>query len=313
MAETPREKPHKKGKHRAKEERAALAELTKGKGDALGAAKKQLKTAARVAGIALIVIWLIAVSLVSGTKSIIPVYVAAGLTVTMGVAAVLIRRNLGKSEELGAMLSDGAELSAEERQGRIAKLTERVAKGDAAAIIAKAQLEMQEAPRDALKTLEQVDLDKAQKLVALQVRGMRAMIHLNLGEVNSARDLVDSIDLSKSPDLKLRANLAGIIAETWARSGNPIEANQLLDKYDPDDKEFADVRVQLLRARTFSTVHANDIDGMRRALKALEQVSPQLMALFVGQKRIHPLLMQEAKKRLEKSGFAPKQRIVARH
>jgi hypothetical protein len=300
-------------KRRAKEERAALAELTKSKGDALGAAKKQLKTAAKVAAIALVVVWLVAAAMVSGLKSIIPVYVATGLTVVMAVAAFLIRRNLGKSEELGAMLSEGADLSPEERASRIAKLSERVQKGDAAAIIAKAQLEMQEAPRDALKTLEQVDLEKAQKLVVMQVRGMRAMIHLNLGDVNDARRLVDPIDLSKSPDLKLRANIAGIVAETWARSGNATEANQLLDKYDPDDKQFEEVRVQLLRARAFAAVHANDLNSMRRALKALEEVSPQLMALFVGQKRIHPLLMQEAKKKLEKSGLAPKQRIVARN
>jgi hypothetical protein len=311
MSSADGEKP-KKGKRRAKDERAALSELTKARGDPIAAAKKQLRTAARVAGIALVVIWLIAISLYSGLNSTIPLIVAAVLSVAMGVAALLIRRNLGKSQELGEMLAVGGDLSSEERASRIAKLAERVEKGDAAAIIAKAQLEMQESPKDALVTLEKVDLEKAQKPVAAQVRAMRAMIHLNIGEVTAARELVDGIDLSKAPDLKLRANLAGVVAEAWARSGNPIEANELLDKYDADDKQFEDSRVQLIRARVFACVHKNNLDGMRRALKQLEEISPQLMALFVGQKRIHPLLQQEAKKKLEKSGLMPKQRVMAR-
>jgi hypothetical protein len=164
-----------------------------------------------------------------------------------------------------------------------------------------------------LTTLEKVDLEMAQKTVAGLVRAMRAMIHLNLGDVAAARPLADAIDLSKAPDLKLRANLSGVVAEAWARSGNPIEASELLDKYDVDDKQFEDSRVQLLRGRVFACVHRNDLNGMRRALKQLEEISPQLMALFVGQKRIHPLLQQEAKKKLEKSGLMPKQRILARH
>jgi hypothetical protein len=300
-----------KAKQRAKEEREALQNLAKTKGDALGSAKRQLRTAAKVAGIALLVIWAICLSLWSGLNSLIPIYVAAGLTIALAGVAVLVRRNLSKSEEIGALVSQGGDMTAEERAAKIAKLEDMVAKGDSAAIIAKAQLQMQEAPRDALTTLETVNLEKAQKPVAMQVRAMRAMIHLNLGEVTAARELADAVDMSKAPDPKLRANLAGVVAEAWARSGNPIEANQLLDKYDPDDKDFEEVRVQLLRGRAFSTVHANDLKGMRRALKQLEEISPQLMALFVGQKRIHPLLQQEAKKKLEKSGLMPKQRILA--
>src|SRR5437016_198639 len=105
MASKEREKPSKKGaKQRAKDERASLQEMAKGKGDALGAARKQLKTAAKVALIAQVVTWLVAISMWSGLKTAIPLYVAAVLTTAMIVAALLIRRNLGKSEELGAML-----------------------------------------------------------------------------------------------------------------------------------------------------------------------------------------------------------------
>lgn len=300
------------GKQRAKDARDALKDLTKPRGDPMGVAKQQLRTAAKVAGIALLVVWLIALSMWSGLDSVIPLVVAVVLTIAAGVAAYLVRRNLGKSAELGELLAEGGDLSSEERASRIAQLEDRIQKGDAAAVIAKAQLQMHEAPRDALATLETIDLEKTQKIVGLQVRTMRAMIHLNLGDVGDARALADAIDLAKAPDLKTRANFAGVVAESWARSGNPIEAKDLLDKYDPEEKEFEELKVQLYRARVFACVHTNDLNGMRRALKKLQEISPQLMALFVGQKRIHPLLQQEAKKKLEKSGLMPRARVMAR-
>jgi hypothetical protein len=154
--------------------------------------------------------------------------------------------------------------------------------------------------------LEKVDLQKAQKLVAAQVRAMRAMIHLNLGEVKASREIVEQLDLKVAPDPKTRANLAAVQAEAWARSGNPIEAGELLDKYDPEEKDFDDVKLQLYRARVFACAHKQDLPGMRRALKALTAISPQLAAMFVGQKRVHPLLEKEARKLLEKSGLVPK-------
>ncbi|MCK6544905.1 hypothetical protein L6R52_03495 [Myxococcota bacterium] len=314
MASVDREKPQKKGaKHRIREEREALQSLAQQKrGDPMGNVRSQIRTAAKVAGIATVVVWLIALSMWSGLDSLIPVWVALVLTIALGVAAFFVWRNLNKSTELGALVSEAGGLSDEERADRIAKLDELVAKGDAAAIIAKAQLEMQTDPKAALATLEKVNLEKAQKLVAAQVRTMRGMIHLMSSEVNAARELVDPIDLAAVPDMKIRANFAGIIAEAWARSGNPIEAKQLLDKYDADDKDFEDARVQLLRARAFASVHTNDLNTMKRALKALEEISPQLMAQFLSQKRVHPLLQQEARKRIEKSGLVPRQRIMAR-
>lgn len=298
-----------KKKRKAQEDLQALADTSRARGDAMASARRQIQTAARVAGIALVVIWLLALGFWSGLDSMVPLYVAGSLTVVIAVVAVLVRRNLAKSEELGDMLGDGADLSPEERAERIAKLEARVDKGEAAAIMAMAQLQMQDEPKSALATLEKANLDKGPKLVAHQVRGMRGMIHLNLGDVKAARELADEIDLAKMPDPKSRANLVGVVAEAWARSGNPIEASELLDKYDPEEKDFQDVKVQLLRARVFTSAHRNDLNGMKRAMKGLEELSPQLLAIFVGQKRVHPLLQKEARKRLEKSGLVPRQRI----
>lgn len=135
------------------------------------------------------------------------------------------------------------------------------------------------------------------------------MLHLNLGELKAARELSEDIDLDKTPDLATRANLAGIVAEAWARSGNPIEADELLGKYDPDAKGLQDVKVQIHRARAFVGAHRNDLNKMKRALKDLEDISVQLLAAFVGGKRIHPLLAKEARKRMERSGMVPRPKI----
>jgi len=296
-------------RQRIDDEKAALSDLTQPKDTGLQSARRQLKSAAKVAVIAAIVVWLLALGFYSGLDSIIPIYIAASLTLAGIIAALLVRRNLKKSEDMGSILSGAGDLSETEREARIEKLEGKVAKGDAPAILAKAQLQMQSEPKEALKTLENVDLKKAQKLVAAQVRAMRGMIHLNLGEVKKARELAEEIDLAKAPDPKLRANLSAVVAESWARSGNAIEATELLDKYDANDEDFSDVRMQLLRARAFTCAHRQDIKGMKKALKQLLEISPQLAGMFVGQKRIHPLLQKEARRQLEKSGFAPKQRI----
>jgi len=295
-------------KKQAEQDLAALTDMSKAQGDALATAKGQLRTAAKVTVIALLVVWLLALGFWSGLNSLIPIYIAAVLTVAALVGAVLVRRNLSKSQELGDMLG-GGDLTPEEKAARLEKLEVRVQKGESAAIMAMAQLQMQDEPKEALKTLERANLDKGPKLVAHQIRGMRAMIHLNLGEVKDARALADAIDLNKMPDPKSRANLVGVVAEAWARSSNPIEAVELLDKYDPEDKDFGDVKVQLLRARVFASAHRNDLNRMRGAMKRLEEMSPQLLAVFVGQKRVHPLLQKEARKRLEKSGLIPRQKV----
>lgn len=291
----------------AAEELKSLANTDRARAEAVDNVRRQLGTVVKVSVIFLVVSWLLAFGFWSGLQSNIPLYVAAGLTVAVGAGAFFIKRNFDKSQEMGALL--GEELSDEERAARIAKLDSKVDKGDAAAIMTKAQLQMQSAPREALETLEKVNLEKANKLIATQIRGMRAMIHLNLGELKAAREIADAVDLTKTPDPKSRGNVAAIVAEAWARSGNPIEAMELLEKYDPDAKDFEDIRVQLLRARAFACAHKKDLNGMRRALKLLSEISPQLLALFVGQKRIHPLLEKEAKKKLEKSGLIPRQRV----
>jgi hypothetical protein len=291
-------------KRRQQQDLSQLTDLQATRDEAMAGVLSQLKTAARAAVIALVVIWLLAAGFASGLESILPVYIAAGLTVALAVVALIVWRNLRKSRELGLMMG-GEGLSSEQKT----KLEARVEKGDATAILTRAQMEMQGNPRQALETLERADLAKTQRVLAHQIRAMRSMLHLNLGEVKAARELADEIDVQKAPDPKSRANLAGVVAEAWARSGNPIEASELLDKFDPEEADMKDIRIQLYRARAFAAAHRNKLNPMRKALKELEAVSPQLLAVFVAQKRVHPMLMKEARRRLEKSGMIPNPRI----
>lgn len=298
----------KKGRHDPKAELAKLNDTSAARDNAMATARRQVGTLTKVAIGAAVVSWVLALGFWSGLDTTIPLFVAAGVTVALIVGAWFVRRNLGRSEELGALLGD-PDLDDEERDRRIEKLSARVDKGEHAAILAKAQLLMHSEPRKALEALEAANLAKGQKVVINQIRGMRMMLHLGFGEVKAARAIAEDIDLDKTPDLATRGNLAGLIAETWARSGNPIEAAELLDQYDPSDKSLKDVKVQLFKARAFVSAHRNETQRMKRSLKDMEEISPQLLASFVSGKRIHPLLAKEARKRLERSGAVPKPRI----
>jgi Flp pilus assembly protein TadB len=149
------------------------------------------------------------------------------LTVALVGVTVWALRYAQKSKKVVEILK-GAD-TPEGRKQALEKLETGFKKGDAAALFAKAQLEMQEDPRAALRTLEQINLGKVMAHVADEARAQRAMIHLILGETDEARSLVDPIDLSRHQEAKSRATLSAIIGEAWARSGQAKRAVELLD------------------------------------------------------------------------------------
>lgn len=293
-----------KKRRQAQEALSSLSDPRAAQAEAMEGIRRQLRSAGRFALIALVAVWLLAISFWQGLESTIPLWIAGAVTVAIAAVAILVRRNLAKSQELGQLVG-GNQVSPDQ----LSKLQAKVEKGDVNSILTLAQIQMQEDPKQALATLEQADLSKAQKVMANQIRITRAMIHLNQSELKAARDLCEAVDLDKAPDARSRANLAAVVAEAWARTGNPIEASELLDKFDPASSDLKDLRVQLLRARAFAEAHRKKVEPMRKALKDLEAMSPQLLAIFVGQKRVHPLLAQEARKRLEKTGMIPRPKI----
>ncbi len=259
----------------------------------------------RVGGV-LALVWVGALFLVRW--SIIPVAVAAVLTAVGVGASIWIVRYVNKSRQLGALLK-GAGESEEGRQEALKRLESDYKKGDVQASIARAQLEMQEDPRKALATLESVDLSKQLGPVADQVRCTRATIHLQLGEIQEARALVDKMELGKQQDVKTRAMFAAVAGETWGRTGQGKKGLELLEVFNPDDPELSEMRVQMWRARAFAAAGAGDMKAAGRALRKLSEMSPQLLGMFVGAKKVHPMLQQEAKQILMRSGAVPRKMI----
>ena len=209
-----------------------------------------------------------------------------------------------------ASLVQGAD-TPEARKEALSKLDTDFKKGDTAAIFAKAQLQLHDDPRVALATLEQVDLAKVMAPIADEARAQRAMIHLMLGEPERARQLVDGIDLSRHQQPKTRATLVTVIGEAWARTGQGKKARDTLLVFDPEDAEFADLKAQLYRAFAFAYAATNDTKGIRRVLRKMLEINPQLLGGFL-MKKVHPLLKREAEEILKRSGAVPKKMQIKR-
>lgn len=279
--------------------------------DPLG--KDQLRGLALRLGIPIVAAWLIGLFIFGMSQSSLAKSLALGLPLVVSVAAVglvlWIVRQARKAKGVANILSRVE--TAEDRKAAIEELDASFKKKDPAAVFAKAQLELQEDPRKALATLEQIDLGKVMAPVADEARAQRAMIHLMLGEVNPARQLVDNVELSRHQEARTRAMLAAVVAEAWARSGQAKKALETLELFDPEDATYEQLRPQLYRAFAFAYAYTNDLKGMRRSLKRLLDQDVRLLGSFV-QKRTHPLLQKEVKKMLEQSGQIPKKMVIQR-
>jgi hypothetical protein len=234
--------------------------------------------------------------------------------ITLALAGVLLwaLRYAKKSRRVAEIVREVGDTK-EARKEAIAKLETDFKKDDTAAVFAKAQLQLQEDPREALKTLETIKLDKVLAPVADETRAQRAMIHLILGETDEARQLVDVIDMGNQKEPKTRGTLAAIVGEAWARSGQAKRAVELLETIDTNDEVYADLRPQLLRARAFAYAWASDSKNMKATLRKLQQLNPQYLMGFITKKKnpagvsprgVHPLLEKEAYEMISRSGVA---------
>jgi len=252
---------------------------------------------------------LIATVVSSSTTQI--VLIAVPVIVTILAIAVVIWANRQAQKARGVASILGNVETAEDRKAAIEQLDASFKKNDPAAVFAKAQLEMQEDPQKALRTLETINLGKVLAPVADEARGQRAMIHLMIGEVSAGRQLVDGIDLSRHQEPRSRAMLAAVCAEAWARSGASPKALETLALFDPEEAALEQVKPQLYRASAFAYANANDQKNVRKVLKRLADIDLRLLGGFMT-KRAHPLLQKEAKKMLEQSGAVPRKMQVQR-
>lgn len=266
-------------------------------------------------GIPVLVLW-IGAFILNGP---IPKIVVGVITVALAGLALWAMRFARRSRAVAEIVRDVD--SPEARKQALSRLDTDFKKDDTAAIFAKAQLLMQEDPRQALATLETIKLEKVMAPVADEARIQRAMLHLILGETDEARQLADGVDLSRHKETKTRAMMAAIIGEAWARSGQAKRAVEILETFDPEDDAFAELRPQLLRSRAFAYAWASNTKQMKQTLRRLSQLNPQFLSGFITRKKvpggvspkgIHPLLEKEAFEMVMKSGMIPRRMEVKR-
>ncbi len=306
----------KKKKHAAKEAREALAREQREKLQAPDPlSRDNIKKVGLRVGIPVVVAWIIAFAI----PTWIPKAVVGALTLIVLGIVLWVWRFASKSKAVAEIVR--AADTAEGRKEALEKLDTDFKSGDTAATFAKAQLQMQEDPREALTTLETIKLDKVMAPVADEARSQRAMIHLMLGETDKARVLVDQVDLSRHKDHRIRATLASVVAEGWARTGQARKAVELLDTFDMDDESFADLRPQLYRSLAFAYAWSNQTKKMKQVLRKMKQLNVQLLMGFITKKKnpqgvpskgVHPVLEKEAFALVMKSGAVPRRTQVQR-
>lgn len=278
-----------------------------------GLGREQLRAMILRLGLPVLALWIVGGSIagISTTRWIEWAGLLLPAAVTLFAAGVVLwgLRQAKKARAVAGLV--GQATSAEDRKQAIAELEQNYKKSDPAAVFAKAQLQLQEDPQAALKTLEQIDLAKVMPNVADEARAQRAMIHLLLGQVSQARPLVDGIELKRHEEVRSRAMMVAVMAEAWARSGQAKRAAETLALFDPDEAALEQVRPQLWRASAFATAYANDARAMKRALRKLVDIDPRMLAGFLG-KKTHPLLQKEAKRMLEQSGAIPRKVVYQR-
>lgn len=245
----------------------------------------------------------------SSTTRVVVLSIAAVLTALL-VGVVLWALSRAKKARGVASILAGVE-SEEDRSKAIAQLDTQFKAGDPAAVFAKAQLQLQSDPQQALATLEQLDLGKLNPATADEARAQRGMIHLLIGDVARARDLADAIDLGRHQDSRSKAMMSSVIAEAWARTGQAKRALSVLEVFNPEDEAFAQLRPQLYRARAFTYAYVGDIKGMKRAVRRLTEIDVRLLGGLLA-KKTHPLLQKEAKQALERSGQMPRRMQISR-
>lgn len=249
-------------------------------------------------GGALAILWL--------TAFMVRAYVGSWVLIVMGVLTavvagfgVYIVRLTRKQAAILEIMKGATDAGGRERA--LQALAEGEGK-DVMRTLARAQLLAQTDPAEALKALESIDIKKAPNMLQDDVRAQLAMMYLFTNRTRDARPLIDELRIDRRPDPKTKAMYAGIMAEGFARTGNPEEAKKLLETYSADDKAYEDVRVNLLRGQVY-TYNALKKRGMvKRAIDELAAIEPNLIAPFL-QKGAPPEITKLAKQTLGELGM----------
>ena len=235
----------------------------------------------------------------------------------LGVAGVLTLVALGFGFYIWRLTRKSSDImeilkGATDADGRDAAIAALQAKGDdVMGKLAQAQLVGQEDPKAAMAILEEIDIDKAPKLLQNDVRAQLALMYLLHNRAKDARKLAEDIKLDAQPQPKQKAMYAAVIAESFARCGKVKEANELLEDFDPDGDgadAFGEMKPLLYRAQMFASLRDKKRGRARTAMMRLAKIDPNQLGAFM-QKGTHPDVKRLAREVLEKEGYVPKQKM----
>ena len=255
-------------------------------------------------GVALLVIWVIA-GMVSPYISYWGFVVAGVLTAVVLGFGIYVWRLMRKSTAIVDILK-----GATDDEGRAAALTQLKGQGgdDAMAKMAQAQLVAQDDPKEAVEILESIDLKKAPKLVANDVRAQLGLMYLMQNKAQDARELAEEIKLDAQPQPKQKALYAAVMAEAFARTGKVDDAVDLLETYDAEDPDYGEMKGFLYRAQVYTWLKKKKRGRARTAMMRLAKLDPNQLGPFL-QKGAHPHVKRLATEVLQKEGYVPKQKV----
>ncbi len=193
-------------------------------------------------------------------------------------------------------------------EGRKAALAELGKdESDAMKTMARAQLLSQEDPKEALRVMETIDIEKAPSLLQDDLRANRAFMYLMNGRIKEARALADNIRLDRQPNPKAKAMYAAVCAEAFARTGKPEEAKKLLETFPATEPAYGEVSALLYRAQTFTYFQTKNRGMARKAMTALAAIDVNQLA-HVAQSGT-PEMQKAAREVLAETGQLPKIRM----
>ncbi len=256
-----------------------------------------------------VVLWATSLMVLQSSQDSVFGYVMVGVVAVLTLVAIgfgiyvyrLTQRSRGIADILAEATDD------EGRKRALAKLDEGDSK-DAMNALARAQLVGRESPQDAIKILEEVDVDKAPAVLQDDVRANLGLLYLMHGRAKDARALADVIRLDRQPNAKAKGMYAAVCAEAFARTGKPEESVKLLDTYKADDPEFGEVQALLYRAEVYTYVAMKKRGRAQTAMSRLAKIDPNQLAPFFG-KGTKPLLTKMATQALKAQGMAPRQKM----
>lgn len=234
----------------------------------------------------------------------------------LGIAGVLTLVAIGFGLYIWNMMRKSANIvdilkGATDEEGRakaMAALSAGKGGDDVMNKLAQSQLMMQEDPKEAVAILESIDIKKAPKLLQNDVRAQLGLLYLITNRAKEARALADEMSLDGQVQQKQKAMYAAVMAESFARTGKGSEAGKLLETFDADDPEYAEVRALLLRAQVYTWNNLKKRGRARTALMRLARIDPNQLGAFL-QKGTHPQIVALAREVAQKEGLVPRQKM----